>query len=167
MFLKPNVGKLRSCTRTQFTVQVRVLCHCTQFTDKHSFLQNMQMSLVCFGFRATVLSSVLFFKTCKCLRFWNFQSGFKRCCLKCGFSYKHALPYLDNFKSVLDCFRILLLLAISLFLGYVHTIQCGATLESNACESVSLGPGWRPDLGHAQVSFIPFFLQLPFLQKLC
>jgi len=51
-------------------------------------------------------------------------------------------------------------LAIYLFLGYVHAIQCGATLESNACGSVSLGPGWRSDLGHAQVPFILFTVGL-------
>ena len=51
-------------TRTLYTFLVYrsgfcfwVPCHCTQFSDEDSFLQNMQMSSVCFGFRATVLSS--------------------------------------------------------------------------------------------------------------
>ncbi len=65
-------------TRTLYTFLVYrsgfcfwVPCHCTQFSDEDSFLQNMQMSSVCFGFRATVLSSQInihFVKTCKCLR---------------------------------------------------------------------------------------------------
>ncbi len=52
-----------------------VPCYCTQFTDKHPVLQNLQMSSFCFGFRSTVFSSqinIQFFKTWKCLRFWNF-----------------------------------------------------------------------------------------------